>query len=125
MVCYGRRWFTYWPVLVLSVRYDPALVGLVRLISVVTSTFLMDKAGRKALLYTSSMLMFLSMLTLTINSHTTVCSSCTVPPNVTASLHDSSGGGCGDPARVIPLIGIMVFIFGELNPSCPFFKMYD
>ncbi|XP_077475647.1 solute carrier family 2, facilitated glucose transporter member 6 [Stigmatopora argus] len=38
----------------LEPRYDAAVVGLVRLASVSFSAFLMDKAGRKALLYTSS-----------------------------------------------------------------------
>uniref|UniRef100_A0A8C6TUX0 Solute carrier family 2 member 6 n=1 Tax=Neogobius melanostomus TaxID=47308 RepID=A0A8C6TUX0_9GOBI len=62
--------------------YDAALVGAVRLVSVLVAACLMDKAGRKALLYTSSMLMFLSSLTLTITSHTTPCPN---PPNMPIS----------------------------------------
>lgn len=71
----------------------------------------MDKAGRKALLYTSSMLMFLSTLTLTIVSHTTSCPPGPTPPNATLGLEEGSYGNPG--ANVIPLISTMVFIFGE------------
>ncbi|XP_068606379.1 solute carrier family 2, facilitated glucose transporter member 6 [Brachionichthys hirsutus] len=92
----------------LDAQYDAALVGLVRLISVILSTLLMNKARRKALLYTSSMLMFLSSLALTMNSHTTVCASCN-PSNVSASLDYISNSNGGN---VIPLISTMVFIFG-------------
>uniref|UniRef100_A0A3Q0SIP2 Solute carrier family 2 member 6 n=1 Tax=Amphilophus citrinellus TaxID=61819 RepID=A0A3Q0SIP2_AMPCI len=64
----------------LAPKYDAAIVGLVRLFSVAMAAFLMDKAGRKALLYTSSMLMFASTLTLTMISHTTPsCCPCAVP----------------------------------------------
>uniref|UniRef100_A0A3Q0SAZ9 Solute carrier family 2, facilitated glucose transporter member 8 n=1 Tax=Amphilophus citrinellus TaxID=61819 RepID=A0A3Q0SAZ9_AMPCI len=38
----------------LAPKYDAAIVGLVRLFSVAMAAFLMDKAGRKALLYTST-----------------------------------------------------------------------
>lgn len=92
-------------------RYDAALVGGVRLISVVIAASLMDKAGRKALLYTSSMLMFLSTLTLTIVSHTPSCPPGPTPPNVTLSFDQGSYGNPG--ASVIPLVSTMVFIFGE------------
>lgn len=91
-------------------RYDAALVGGVRLLSVVIAASLMDKAGRKALLYTSSMLMFLSTLTLTIVSHTTSCPPAPTP-NVTLGLDQGSYGNPG--ASVIPLVSTMVFIFGE------------
>ncbi|GLD70190.1 solute carrier family 2, facilitated glucose transporter member 6-like protein [Lates japonicus] len=40
----------------LEPKYDAAIVGAVRLFSVAVAASLMDKAGRKALLYTSSML---------------------------------------------------------------------
>lgn len=72
----------------------------------------MDKAGRKALLYTSSMLMFLSTLTLTIVSHTTSCPPGPAPPNVTLGLEGSHGN---TEASVIPLVSTMVFIFGEYS----------
>lgn len=92
-------------------RYDAALVGVVRLLSVAIAAALMDKAGRKALLYTSSMLMFLSTLTLTMVSHTTSCPPGPTPPNATLGL---DRGSAGNPeASVIPLVSTMVFIFGE------------
>lgn len=97
-----------------SVRYDAALVGVVRLFSVATAATLMDKVGRKALLYTSSMLMFLSTLTLTMISHTTACPPGPGPLNLTASVDYSSPNVIGNTAAgLIPLISTMVFIFGE------------
>lgn len=92
-------------------RYDAALVGLVRLLSVAIAAALMDKAGRKALLYTSSMLMFLSSLTLMIVSHTTYCAPGPTPPNVTLGFDQGSPGNPG--TSLIPLVSTMVFIFGE------------
>ncbi|XP_068192427.1 solute carrier family 2, facilitated glucose transporter member 6-like, partial [Antennarius striatus] len=96
----------------LDAEYDAALVGLVRLISVVISTLLIDKAGRKALLYTSSMLMFFSSLALTMNSHNKDCPSCIGPSNISVSLEYTTSSNGGNPANFIPLIGTMVFIFG-------------
>ncbi|XP_070837649.1 solute carrier family 2, facilitated glucose transporter member 6 [Chaetodon trifascialis] len=97
----------------LAPRYDAALVGAVRLFSVAIAALLMDRAGRKALLYTSSMLMFLSALTLTMISHTTACPPGPAPPNVTVSLDYSSHSDTGNTAAgIIPLISTMVFIFG-------------
>lgn len=105
----------------LSARYDAAIVGAVRLCSVATAAILMDRAGRKALLYTSSMLMFFSSLTLTMISHTTLCPPGPTPPNVTVSLDYSPQNytenslyvGHQTAANLIPLISTMVFIFGE------------
>ncbi|XP_059203856.1 solute carrier family 2, facilitated glucose transporter member 6 [Centropristis striata] len=104
----------------LEPRYDAAIVGAVRLFSVAVAACLMDKAGRKALLYTSSMLMFLSALTLTMISHTTPCPPSPSPPNLTGSLDYSShnaientmDGSHQTAAGLIPLISTMVFIFG-------------
>ncbi|KAM4716421.1 solute carrier family 2, facilitated glucose transporter member 6 [Anableps anableps] len=99
----------------LEPRYDAAIVGAVRLLSVAVAASLMDKAGRKALLYTSSMLMFLSSLTLTMISHTTPCpavnftavnhSSHTELGNTLQSSHETA-------LSFIPLISTVVFIFG-------------
>lgn len=86
-------------------------MGVVRLISVAIAASLMDRAGRKALLYTSSMLMFLSTLTLTIVSLKTSCPPGPTPPNVTLGLDQGSYGNPG--ASAIPLVSTMVFIFGE------------
>ncbi|XP_034750992.1 solute carrier family 2, facilitated glucose transporter member 6 [Etheostoma cragini] len=103
----------------LEPRYDAAIVGAVRLFSVAVAASLMDKAGRKALLYTSSLLMFLSSLTLTIISHTTPCLPCPTPPNHTMNWDYSSQNPIGNTldashqtAGLIPLISTMVFIFG-------------
>ncbi|XP_051243091.1 solute carrier family 2, facilitated glucose transporter member 6 [Dicentrarchus labrax] len=97
----------------LEPRYDAAIVGAVRLFSVAIAAFLMDRAGRKALLYTSSMLMFLSTLTLTMIYHTTACPPGPAPPNLTVSLDYSSHSTTGYTApSIIPLISTMVFIFG-------------
>uniref|UniRef100_A0A8C6TR77 Solute carrier family 2, facilitated glucose transporter member 8 n=1 Tax=Neogobius melanostomus TaxID=47308 RepID=A0A8C6TR77_9GOBI len=97
--------------------YDAALVGAVRLVSVLVAACLMDKAGRKALLYTSSMLMFLSSLTLTITSHTTPCPN---PPNSTALFYNSQNalvsgttGASPSDTSLIPVVSTMVFILGE------------
>ncbi|XP_070779830.1 solute carrier family 2, facilitated glucose transporter member 6 [Enoplosus armatus] len=97
----------------LEPRYDAAIVGAVRLFSVAMAAILMDKAGRKALLYTSSMLMFVSTLTLTMISHTTACPPGPVPPNLTVSVDYSPHNDIGNTAAgLIPLISTMVFIFG-------------
>ncbi|XP_041672808.1 solute carrier family 2, facilitated glucose transporter member 6 [Cheilinus undulatus] len=97
----------------LEAKYDAAIVGAVRLLSVIVAASLMDKAGRKALLYTSSMLMFLSTLTLTMISHNADCARGLIPPNVTVSLDYSSHNAVGDAATgLLPLISTMVFIFG-------------
>ncbi|CAL1588892.1 unnamed protein product [Knipowitschia caucasica] len=95
-------------------QYDAALVGVIRLLSVLLAASLMDKAGRKALLYTSSMLMFLSSLTLTITSHSTPCPG---SQNRTAlNSHYALGNGTTALAQtdttLIPVISTMVFIFG-------------
>uniref|UniRef100_G3PMN5 Solute carrier family 2, facilitated glucose transporter member 8 n=1 Tax=Gasterosteus aculeatus aculeatus TaxID=481459 RepID=G3PMN5_GASAC len=100
--------------------YDAIIVGAVRLLSVVVAASLMDRAGRKALLYTSSLLMFLSALTLTMNSHTAARPPGPGPPNLTMSSDLSPHNAFGNPldagpqtaAGLIPLISTMMFIFG-------------
>ncbi|XP_026217933.1 solute carrier family 2, facilitated glucose transporter member 6 [Anabas testudineus] len=100
----------------LAPKYDAAIVGLVRLFSVIIAASLMDKVGRKALLYTSSMLMFLSTLTLTMISHNTSCPPGPAPPNLTAldyPTHSDIGNTLvHSPASLLPLISTVVFIFG-------------
>ncbi|KAI4822470.1 hypothetical protein KUCAC02_008020 [Chaenocephalus aceratus] len=99
----------------LPARYDAAIVGAFRLFAVAVAASLMDRAGRKALLYTSSLLMILSSLTLTIISHTTPCPLGTAPLTLTIS-HDAIGSALDasqqTSAGLIPLISTMVFIFG-------------
>uniref|UniRef100_A0A3Q0SIM0 Solute carrier family 2, facilitated glucose transporter member 8 n=1 Tax=Amphilophus citrinellus TaxID=61819 RepID=A0A3Q0SIM0_AMPCI len=99
----------------LAPKYDAAIVGLVRLFSVAMAAFLMDKAGRKALLYTSSMLMFASTLTLTMISHTTPCPPGPAPPNQTTldfTSNNDFGSGPQTTASLLPIICTVVFIFG-------------
>ncbi|XP_036004675.1 solute carrier family 2, facilitated glucose transporter member 6 [Fundulus heteroclitus] len=99
----------------LEPRYAAATVGVVRLFSVAVAASLMDRAGRKALLYASSMLMFLSSLTLTMISHTTPCPAVNVT-TLNHSLHAELGSTLqasqGTAVSLIPLISTVVFIFG-------------
>ncbi|XP_029573649.1 solute carrier family 2, facilitated glucose transporter member 6 [Salmo trutta] len=97
----------------LEPKYDAALVGAIRLLSVVIAASLMDKAGRKALLYTSGFLMFLATLTMNMYSHTTPCPS----GNLTGTMLPTDviaqqGEAAFNPITLIPLISTMVFIFG-------------
>lgn len=101
-------------------RFDAAIVGAVRLFSVILAASLMDKAGRKALLYTSSMLMFLSSLTLTMISHTTPCPPGPAPHNLTApdySSHNELGSMLQTSQQaavsLLPIISTVLFIFGK------------
>ncbi|XP_067087121.1 solute carrier family 2, facilitated glucose transporter member 6-like [Osmerus mordax] len=95
----------------LAPRYDAVIVGAVRLLSVALAASLMDKAGRKILLYTSGFLMFISTLSITIYSHTTPCPK----PNITeyiATNYISQNAPAFNPLTLIPLISFMLFIFG-------------
>ncbi|XP_019719967.1 solute carrier family 2, facilitated glucose transporter member 6 [Hippocampus comes] len=102
----------------LEPRYDAAIVGLVRLVSVSLAAVLMDKAGRKALLYTSSFLMFLATLTLTVTSRTTPYQPRPAPQNFTASMEHNLHydvtwlASNQTPAGPIPIISVVIFIFG-------------
>lgn len=100
-------------------KYDAAIVGCVRVFSVAVAACLMDRAGRKALLYTSSMLMFLSSLALTMISFNTTCHLDPASPNVTApdySLHsgmeNTLQASQATAAGILPLISAIIFIFG-------------
>uniref|UniRef100_A0A8C1YE66 Solute carrier family 2 member 6 n=1 Tax=Cyprinus carpio TaxID=7962 RepID=A0A8C1YE66_CYPCA len=97
----------------LELKYDAALVGVVRLMSVVIAASLMDKAGRKALLFTSGFLMYIATLSMTMYTHKTPCSHGNL--TVTEGLKSTYGGSTGpafDPITLIPLISSMVIIFG-------------
>ncbi|XP_016384124.1 solute carrier family 2, facilitated glucose transporter member 6-like [Sinocyclocheilus rhinocerous] len=97
----------------LEPKYDAALVGVVRLMSVVIAASLMDKAGRKALLFTSGFLMYIAMLSMTMYTHKTSCSHGNL--TITEGLKSTYGGSTGpafDPITLIPLISSMVIIFG-------------
>ncbi|XP_042617753.1 solute carrier family 2, facilitated glucose transporter member 6-like [Cyprinus carpio] len=98
----------------LELKYDAALVGVVRLMSVVIAASLMDKAGRKALLFTSGFLMYIATLSMTMYTHKTPCSHGNL--TVTEGLKSTYGGSTGpafDPITLITLISSMVIIFGE------------
>uniref|UniRef100_A0A8C1DF20 Solute carrier family 2, facilitated glucose transporter member 6 n=1 Tax=Cyprinus carpio carpio TaxID=630221 RepID=A0A8C1DF20_CYPCA len=97
----------------LEPKYDAALVGAVRLMSVAIAASLMDKAGRKALLFTSGFLMYIAMLSMTMYTHKTQCNHGNL--TVTEGLKSTYGGLTGpafDPITLIPLISAMVIIFG-------------
>ncbi|KAG9354552.1 hypothetical protein JZ751_001264 [Albula glossodonta] len=87
----------------LAPKYDAALVGAVRLLSVITAASLMDKAGRRALLFTSGFLMFLSTLSMTMYTHTRPCPIYNITTHSTLSLQTTSF----DPITIIPLISTM------------------
>ena len=95
-------------------RYAAAIVGAVRLLSVALAASLMDRAGRKVLLYTSSMLMFLSSLTFTMYSHVTPCLTPPSPHNLTHYTHHVYDSLVTPPEpSLVPLFVTIVFIFGE------------
>ncbi|XP_055774867.1 solute carrier family 2, facilitated glucose transporter member 6 [Salvelinus fontinalis] len=97
----------------LEPKYDAALVGAIRLLSVVIAASLMDKAGRKALLYTSGFLMFLATLTMNMYSYTTPCPSGNLTGTVLPTdLIAQQGEAAFNTITLIPLISTMVFIFG-------------
>ncbi|XP_051950570.1 solute carrier family 2, facilitated glucose transporter member 6 [Xyrauchen texanus] len=97
----------------LKPKYDAALVGVVRLISVAIAASLMDKAGRKALLFTSGFLMYVAMLTMTMYTHRTPCNQGNLTLTEGMSVtYGASVGPAFDPVTLIPLISIMVIIFG-------------
>ncbi|XP_071012161.1 solute carrier family 2, facilitated glucose transporter member 6 isoform X2 [Oncorhynchus clarkii lewisi] len=103
----------------LEPKYDAALVGAIRLLSVVIAASLMDKAGRKALLYTSGFLMFLATLTMNMYSHTTPCPSGNLTGTVLPTdLIAQQGEAAFNTITLIPLISTMVFIFGDLWTVC-------
>uniref|UniRef100_A0A8C9RDB2 Solute carrier family 2, facilitated glucose transporter member 8 n=1 Tax=Scleropages formosus TaxID=113540 RepID=A0A8C9RDB2_SCLFO len=102
----------------LEPRYDAALVGAVRLLSVMIAASLMDRAGRKRLLFTSGFLMFLACQALTIYTHTTPCPSINIThsqlhtPFSILQSHGVQQSPPFDPITVIPLLSTMVIIFG-------------
>ncbi|XP_031425983.1 solute carrier family 2, facilitated glucose transporter member 6-like [Clupea harengus] len=97
----------------LEPQYDAALVGAVRLLSVMIAASLMDKAGRKALLFTSGFLMFLSMLTMTMYTYTPPSHhSNSSTPLLRWVEGPSQTTPTFDPITLIPLISTMVIIFG-------------
>ncbi|XP_040262143.1 solute carrier family 2, facilitated glucose transporter member 6 [Bufo bufo] len=97
---------------ILKGGYDAALVGLVRLISVLVAALVMDKAGRKILLFVSSALMLVSSLSMGLYVHFTV----DMKHNSTnLTMTTSDPHVLADPVNylgVIPLVCIMLYILG-------------
>uniref|UniRef100_A0A3B3SPI5 Major facilitator superfamily (MFS) profile domain-containing protein n=1 Tax=Paramormyrops kingsleyae TaxID=1676925 RepID=A0A3B3SPI5_9TELE len=97
-------------------KYDAAMVGAVRLLSVMTAATLMDRAGRKRLLFTSGFLMFLASQCMSLYTHT---GSCPFVNITTSSTHlsvqqppDFLRSPQFDPVTLIPLLSTMIIIFG-------------
>ncbi|XP_063001059.1 solute carrier family 2, facilitated glucose transporter member 6 [Elgaria multicarinata webbii] len=97
---------------ILLPQYDAVIVGVVRLASVLVAALLMDKAGRKVLLYVSALIMLASNLTLGFYIHYVplhLHNSSTLMANsshATLAVHGTTG------LTFIPLIAIMFFIIG-------------
>ncbi|XP_057580285.1 solute carrier family 2, facilitated glucose transporter member 6 [Hippopotamus amphibius kiboko] len=95
---------------------DAAVVGAVRLLSVLIAAFTMDLAGRKALLFVSAASMFAANLTLGLYVH---FSPKPLTPNSTTGLDGVSLGGTEQPPAtpasyltLVPLLATMLFIMG-------------
>ncbi|XP_077324297.1 solute carrier family 2, facilitated glucose transporter member 6 [Lithobates pipiens] len=96
---------------ILPGKYDAALVGLVRLLSVLVAAIVMDKAGRKILLFISGSLMMVASLAMGLYVHFTV----DAKHNSTTFNTTLIGPGPHvEPnyLTVIPLICIMLYILG-------------
>ncbi|XP_063791917.1 solute carrier family 2, facilitated glucose transporter member 6 [Pseudophryne corroboree] len=96
---------------ILKGGYDAALVGLVRLISVLVAATVMDKAGRKILLFTSSSLMLVSSLSMGLYIHFTIDQK----QNSTNLTTTDPSEHVTDPTNylgVIPIICIMLYVLG-------------
>ncbi|KAM9326632.1 solute carrier family 2, facilitated glucose transporter member 6 [Gastrophryne carolinensis] len=97
---------------ILPGKYDAVLVGLVRLASVIVSATIMDKAGRKILLYISAFLMLVSSLgmglyvhfTVDVKHNDTIINATLINPTAQASPTYYLG--------VIPLICMMLYVLG-------------
>ncbi|XP_066569121.1 solute carrier family 2, facilitated glucose transporter member 6 [Amia ocellicauda] len=102
---------------ILPGQYDAAIVGAVRLVSVLIAASLMDKAGRKALLYISGFLMFLSTLTMCLYTHTNPLPIHYINISVTSDFiarQPETLLQAAPPSLItlIPLISTMLIIFG-------------
>ncbi|XP_019366300.1 PREDICTED: solute carrier family 2, facilitated glucose transporter member 6 [Gavialis gangeticus] len=100
---------------ILKPEYDAALVGAVRLVSVLIAAVSMDKAGRKILLFVSAGVMFASNMTLGLYIHFVSL------PSANSTNHTPNGTVAGpetltaEPSNLltlIPLVATMFFIMG-------------
>ncbi|XP_059850207.1 solute carrier family 2, facilitated glucose transporter member 6 isoform X1 [Hypanus sabinus] len=101
---------------ILKGSYDAVLVGAIRLVSVSIAAWIMDKAGRRKLLFASGIIMFISTLTFGVYVKVNEIRS-----NVTNVSTVESGHfpvehlfqtNTEKWLTLIPLISIMVYIFG-------------
>ncbi|OXB69057.1 hypothetical protein ASZ78_009533 [Callipepla squamata] len=97
---------------ILKPEYDAALVGLVRLSSVAIAAVLMDKAGRKILLFVSAGVMLVSNLMMGLYIHF-------VPSSQNDTIANRTLGSLASPPvepinyiTLIPLLAAMFFIMG-------------
>ncbi|XP_076701274.2 solute carrier family 2, facilitated glucose transporter member 6 isoform X4 [Callospermophilus lateralis] len=95
---------------------DAAIVGAVRLLSVLIAAFTMDLAGRKVLLFVSATIMFAANLTLGLYVQ---FGPRPLTPNSTVSLETLSLAGTEQPPAtptsyltLVPLLATMFFIMG-------------
>ncbi|KAM4021066.1 solute carrier family 2, facilitated glucose transporter member 6-like [Anomaloglossus baeobatrachus] len=91
--------------------YDAALVGLVRLVSVLVAALAMDKVGRKILLFISSSLMMVSSLSMGLYIHFTDMKNNSTSLTITINdphTHDAHV----NYLEIIPLVCIMLYILG-------------
>ncbi|XP_030694218.1 solute carrier family 2, facilitated glucose transporter member 6 [Globicephala melas] len=95
---------------------DAAIVGAVRLLSVLIAALTMDLAGRKALLFVSAASMFAANLTLGLYVH---FGPKPLAPNSTMGLESVPLGGTEQPLAtptsyltLVPLLATMLFIMG-------------
>ncbi|KFZ57629.1 Solute carrier family 2, facilitated glucose transporter member 6, partial [Podiceps cristatus] len=95
---------------ILKPEYDAALVGLVRLFSVVIAAVSMDKAGRKILLFVSAGVMLVSNLTMGLYIHFVPASQNSTVANKT--LVSSADLPTTNYITLIPLLATMFFIMG-------------
>ncbi|XP_074871632.1 solute carrier family 2, facilitated glucose transporter member 6 [Carettochelys insculpta] len=100
---------------ILKPEYDAAIIGGVRLVSVLIAVFSMDKAGRKMLLFVSAGIMLASNLTLGLYIHYTS------PPSHNSTLAIVNGtlvspeSLTAEPSgyiTLIPLVATILFIMG-------------
>ncbi|GAB5580357.1 solute carrier family 2 [Prionailurus iriomotensis] len=95
---------------------DAAIVGAVRLFSVLIAALTMDLAGRKVLLFVSATIMFAANLTLGLYVH---LGPKPPTPNSTVELESAPLGGTEQPLAtptsyltLVPLVATMLFIMG-------------
>uniref|UniRef100_A0A8D0RUJ1 Solute carrier family 2, facilitated glucose transporter member 6 n=1 Tax=Sus scrofa TaxID=9823 RepID=A0A8D0RUJ1_PIG len=97
-------------------KYDAAIVGAVRLLSVLIAAVTMDLAGRKALLFVSGATMFAANLTLGLYVH---FGPKALTPNSTMGMESVPVAGTEQPLvtptsylTLVPLLATMLFIMG-------------